>query len=304
LRIVPLPRDPWPPGAVAVLRGDQPFQSPYVARLETYLAQGGRAWLCVDGSPGQQAWLRARGVETVPLPCLEAPRHLRNFDTDHPLIAAIGGDSLIPLLAVDVRQAWTLKAPGLIVLAEWADRSPALAELAVGRGTLLISGFPATREGSTWPLQPFFVPHLHQTILWLADTGQASRDWRVGDTIPLPESPGRWVAVDAPQASEPLDVRSAVTPLVPGLYRYEAAADRRLFAVNLATGESDLTPWPQPGDWRRLADASASPDSLPARATRLSAVDAEQRQRDWWWLMAAVGVLLIAELGLANRTAS
>jgi hypothetical protein len=61
-----------------------------------------------------------------------------------------------------------------------------------------------------------------------------------------------------------------------------------------------LTPWQTPENFGALMDR-ASP-KLPAASVNLSVEDAENQQRVWWWLLAGAVILILAELGLANRT--
>jgi hypothetical protein len=94
---------------------------------------------------------------------------------------------------------------------------------------------------------------------------------------------------------------------VPGLYAFQAAGGTRFFAVNPPADESDLTPWPDPSKFAALESREvAAPSAGQASLARLDLSDevAESRQRLWWWLLAFCGVGILAELALANRTAT
>jgi hypothetical protein len=93
-----------------------------------------------------------------------------------------------------------------------------------------------------------------------------------------------------------------VTSSAPGVYEFVQGNDRKLFAVNLAADESDPalsegTPW--------VALASTKPAEAKTELPRVSlaAIEAEQQSALWWWAIAAIAIILLAELGVANRTA-
>jgi hypothetical protein len=73
--------------------------------------------------------------------------------------------------------------------------------------------------------------------------------------------------------------------------------------VNLAPEESDPAGWAEGTPWLGLVSAKKAAAPKDAPHVTLAALDAEQRAPLWWWLFAAVALLLLAELGLANRTA-
>jgi hypothetical protein len=84
-----------------------------------------------------------------------------------------------------------------------------------------------------------------------------------------------------------------------------AGGARQVFAVNIPSDESDLAPWPKPAQF-----ASLESKNLPKRTERhasaplLSSAAAENQQRLWWWILAGCGMIVLAELALANRTAT
>ncbi len=123
LEPVPLPDAPWPLDAVAVVRGSAAFRPPQAERLEQFVGGGGPLWLFVDGSPEQTAWLQKQGVGVTPR--APAPdggaEHLRDWDPDHPILAAFAGESLLPLLNVEFYRGFDLAGDALPPIANWPD---------------------------------------------------------------------------------------------------------------------------------------------------------------------------------------
>ncbi len=100
------------------------------------------------------------------------------------------------------RKASICPAAALAPLANWPDGTIALAEWSEGGQHVLLAGFPLTREATNWPTQPSFVPFAHQATRWLGSFSETRRDWRVGDSISLPEGQGTWRALDGPALGE------------------------------------------------------------------------------------------------------
>jgi hypothetical protein len=257
----------------------------------------------VDGDAAQKDWLQRHGVRVTTRPAADEPWHLRDWDTEHPALAAFAGQSLLPLLEVEFYHGFDLAGDILTPVANWPDGKMAVAELDSGGHRLLLAGFPAERAATDWPAQPSFVPFVHCATRWLDAFKDTHTDWRVGDTIPLPDHAGVWRALDAPEPQKDLAVAGAVRPTTPGLYEFSSSGLKKIFAVNTPVEESDLAPWP---DVNQLA-ALEAPASAPATARFAAAppaawAAAENRQRLWWWLLAIGGCALLGELALANRT--
>lgn len=307
---VPLPDGPWPPAAVAVVRGAAAFGPPLAERLDRFADAGGPLLWFVDGSPGQVAWLGKRGVRvTLRPPAPEGgAEHLRDWDLEHSILAPFAGGSLLPLLAVEFYGGFDLAGDALLPVANWPDGHTALAEWNTGGRRVLLAGFPLDRAATDWPAQPSFVPFVHQAVRWLGAGGAARDTWRVGDAIPLPPGEGTWRALDAPAPPPERPAAGSVRPTGPGLYEFTTKEGaHRVFAVNTIPEESDLAPWP---DLAGLA-ALQSREDAPSARTASTAIPpappggeaAENRQRLWWWALALCGGCLLAELALANRTA-
>lgn len=303
-----LDRRAWAPTSVALLRGSAPFQPDTVPALDAFLSAGGSAWIICNGSPEQAAWLAAQGVTMTRVKRVSDERlQWRDLQLEHPLFAPFAGHSIAPLLTPVFHRGYALDGAALEPLARWPDRSIAVAEVPVGRGRLLVTGFRETRADSTFPTGPGYVPFVHQAVTWLSQNQSAAGSGaRVGDTILLPGE-GTWRAIMTARTSAPANVNGYVVPTAPGLYAFEQPnAPARFYAVNLDTAESDLAPWPTPDDFQRLVSKEpAAP--LPVITTpegERAVVDASliDERQVWWWLLAAALAVLMAELALANRT--
>lgn len=306
LESVALPETEWPLASVVIAQGGTAFSDQYRANLDRFAKGGGALWIFIDGSPEQKNWLAQRGVHVAERTPESEPWTLRDWDAESPLLSAFGSDGLFSLMDVEFYRGYDLTGDGITPVANWPDGSAAIASVSSGGQKFLICGFPPDRETTDWMVHPSFVPFVHQAVRWLASLNSTARDWRVGDTIPLPSEKGTWATIDSSRPEPSREVSGGVQPPAPGLYEYSDGKSRALYAVNTPIMESDLAPWPDAGLLARLQSqqpgATAQKRSLAGPV--VSDEVAESQQRLWWWLLAACALGLLAEVALANRTSA
>lgn len=307
LAVQPLPATSWPPQSVVVLRNADSLKGAAAQRLDAFLAAGGRALVLVDAALAESDWWRQHAAPLTPLATSTPVWRVRDWALDHPLVAPMAETGLRGLLGWEFRHGWALPRGAVEPIAFWHDDTVAIGELAVGPGRIVVCGFAADRRDSDWPIASAFVPFLHRTVRHLAE-GQAALPptpaVRLGETITLPPGNGQWRALVGPAAALPaVSATGSVSPTLPGIYAFTQDAETKLWAVNLAAEESDLAPWPEGQPWQQLVYPKLPPDATKESArVALAAVEAEQRTGLWWWCLAAMAALLLAELSLANRT--
>lgn len=308
LDVQPLPATTaWPAGAVVLLRNDASFTGVAASRLDTFLREGGSALIFVSGGPAQKKWLAdTQRIAVRPLASKDKSLVVHDWAMDHPIVSALSEHEVSPLLGWNFRQGWALPTGSVEAIALWSDDAAAIGETHAGAGRLLLCGFPPDRRDGDWPVHPAFVPFLHRAVAYLLGTqsGGPQLALKVGDALPLPADSGNWRALDGP--AENLPARVVTTPVkasLPGLYEFTDGKTRTLFAVNLAPEESDPALWTDGEPWLGLISNEPVSSKKDQPQVPLAAFDAEQHSPLWWWLFAAVGFLLLAELGLANRTA-
>ncbi len=301
---MPIAPGEWPLQAVAILRNDASLSGPGAGRLNAFLADGGSALIFVTGGPAEKAWLAAQGIALSPLPEQAESWQVHDWALDHPLVAALSQRRLEVLLGWEFSGGWALPVNAIDPLARWSDTAAAIGEARVGAGRVLICGFAPDRQAGDWPVLPAFVPFLHQAAGYHFRSQQiAIAAGQTGRALPLSGAPGHWRAVAGPAAGGPaVDAADSVVPMAPGIYEFAQGQDRKLFAVNLPPEESDPAAWDAGTPWLSLVSRQPAAEAKAPRA-RLAAADSEQRAPLWWWAVAAAAVLMLAELGLANRTA-
>jgi len=300
------PASDWPLGAVAVVQGGGLFTGAQRPRLDLFARAGGALWIFADGSPEQRQWLEERGVHLAERPAETGPWTLRDWDAESPLLSAFNGEGLFSLMEVEFHQGFDLSGDAVMPLANWPNGAAAIATVSAGGQKFLVCGFPPTREATDWLVQPSFVPFVHQAARWLTSVNVASRNWRVGETIPLPPGKGAWRAIDSPRPEAPHEASGGIQPKAPGLYEFSDGKTRSVFAVNTPPAESDLAPWADPAALAALESQAAPNSGRPPGLAGPVSIDevSESQQRLWWWLLAICTLGLLAELALANRTAA
>jgi hypothetical protein len=224
---------------------------------------------------------------------------LTKVDFEHPVFEVFQhphyGDLSIPRF----RQFWEVGDSQLAhVLARFDGGKPAVLEREIGGGLSMMLASPVDLRWNNLPLRAVFLPYLHQTVRYLAVRSERRTGYLVGETLPVPE--GRKVT---DPKGEPLSAGSAVA-VTPGFYAVSGSgpADAFQFAVNRDPAEADpATVAPE-----EITAAVLGAEAAIAEAGEAAGALSSDRDRDdqglWWYVLAGVVVLTVAELFVANRT--
>jgi hypothetical protein len=186
------------------------------------------------------------------------------------------------------------------VLAKFDDDSPALFQVDVGKGHLLVLTSSWIPADSQLAVSSKFPPLLETMLDWSGASAATSFQFRTGDPIPAPSSAQEQVSWWKPSAGQPILLQAGapfVDTDVPGIYKASWGGHERLFAVNLPLEESRTKPISQ-DELARLGvplGFDSQPDAAVARVHQQHLKDAEleNRQKLWRWLIvAALGVTL------------
>ena len=200
-------------------------------------------------------------------------RIIADFDRRHPLFAKLPVE-----WSSRFQRVWTLEAKeGAATLMRFDDASPALLDAKVGAGRVLLTAMPLDSEWGDFPLQPLYLPFVHESLNYLAARPSEPASYIIGD-------------------SEVADYTGV------GLTRLERATRSQWVAINSDTGESVLARVSP----ESIFDAVINPENttLAPREVRTAQrmVELESPQRLWWWILSLVLLLLLAETLISNRT--
>jgi hypothetical protein len=208
------------------------------------------------------------------------------------------------------------------VIAKLDDGSPALVEKSVGGGKVLMWASSLDEYWTDLPLQPVFLPFMHELAKYAGRYGDARSAFQAGDVLDLSrhgELTARFVADGGGDAStaalvleSPSGHRTPLTPAGPehlatlteqGFYELRgvgtAAGSGRPIAVNVDPKESDLSRF----DPKELiAAVTATPGGgIQQQGEASTPGELERGQALWWYLLVLALLLMVAETILSNR---
>ncbi|OFW16112.1 MAG: hypothetical protein A3F70_02935 [Acidobacteria bacterium RIFCSPLOWO2_12_FULL_67_14] len=195
-------------------------------------------------------------------------------DTRHPIFRLFGGGGALGNVSFE-RAALLEAPPEAVVLARFTDGTPALIEEGGhpggAAGRFLLFGSDLNYRWNDFPLQPAFVPFVHEMLRYLASSRATRSEYLVGE---LPGEQGR----------------------IAGVAAIGAGPAARRVAVNVDPRESDP---------RRMTAESFQAGISRLRATAAQQARADERQQEdqqslWRYGLLLMVVALAAE-GLLGR---
>jgi von Willebrand factor type A domain/Aerotolerance regulator N-terminal len=212
------------------------------------------------------------GLKAAP-PTVAFPTRLSPSDLRHPILEAFKA-SAGSLTGARIDRALRIETRGPVrTVAQFTNGLPALVELMPGgKGRVLVFATDVNQQWNDLPLEPGFVPLVHQVARYLARADGGSNDRRIGDlSADLVPRPGVW----------PVGLRG------------------RRVAVNVDVVEASNERVTRAAFLGRVRQEGAASAGLAAASDRRD----ESAQAFWRWVLVAVAVLLGIEL-LAGRRRS
>jgi hypothetical protein len=160
------------------------------------------------------------------------------------------------------------------------------------------------RRSTNFPLRAIFVPFVRESIGVLSARRDRSAALALSDSLSL--APGDELA---PPEGPPLRGAGTEATLCtlaqPGIYRLRSKERTELYAINVAPGESDLTPAGAADVEKMFAAAKESEIRKTATGYErvLAPEDRAKAERRWsigWWTLFATMGLVASELWLAQ----
>jgi hypothetical protein len=190
------------------------------------------------------------------------------------------------------------------VIASFDSGDPALFQVPLGKGSVVVLASSWRPTDSQLALSSKFVPLLSALLEQSSNLPVQKAQYYIGDEVPLPPGPNA-LTVRKPDGTEVAAEAGSkfITTDQPGVYGVTPGTLR--FVVNLTPDESRVTPL-LPERFISLGvplrnAAAPTPAEIALRESRAEAIEIEQRQKLWRWLIvAALGVLLLETL-IAGR---
>jgi hypothetical protein len=307
---------------VIVLNDAPPLRAEIARALATRVADGAGLIVVFGPRAGDRDWpaeaaslLAATPGEIADRPA-GRPGAIGFMDRSHPALTVFRAPRSGDFAAARFLRYRTLQpADGATVLARFDDGAAALVERRVGNGRVLVLASTIDGVWNDLPVQPVFLPLMHQVTRYAAGYAERKRWYTVGEVVDLARDPsgiasdsgrGTLVALAPSGAREliPPDKRPVLELHERGFHEMRPESGNRTVAIaaNVAIAESDLSRVDP--EELALAIAPAPQDSLTANdetLTQAGLAEAEPQRHLWWWLLAAAFLLLVGETVLGNR---
>ncbi|MBI4266148.1 MAG: BatA domain-containing protein [Acidobacteria bacterium] len=217
--------------SVVVVFGSRGLEQRGRARLADFVRSGGG--LLVAAGPEVEADVireaLAGVVGTSWQPRDDRPLTFAPEDSRHPIFAVFAGGGSLGHVRFS-RAALVAAGRNADVLARYSDGSPALVEERTGAGRVLLFASDLNNRWNDFPLQPAFVPFVHETLRYLTSARDTRTEYLVGD-LPgaapgVTTRAGRRVAVNV-DARESDPTRMSADEFRAGIVRLNVSAVRQ-----------------------------------------------------------------------------
>ena len=273
------------------------LEAEQIKSLRAWLADGKTVLFVMKSAGAAPTVARLAGVET--LTATEAPSSgyamLGQIDFKDPVFAPFADPRFSDFTKIHFWKYRRLdldQLPGARALARFDSGDPALVELSVGKGTLLVLTSGWQPGDSQLALSSKFVPLLYSILDQAGGLKEQVAQYTVGDAVPLPDrilSANRPVLIRKPDGSQ-VSLSTGDKFLEtdqPGIYTFTSAQPAVRFAVNLDPNESRtaLMATEELGRLGVPVNEQAKPATkyVEARRRYVQAVEAESRQKFWRW---------------------
>jgi hypothetical protein len=284
-------------------------------KVRQFLTNGGTALLVMNDT--QIANTLGQLTGTPDVSATEAPvanyAMFGQMDFTHPLFAPFSDPRFGDFTKIRFwkhRKLSTEKLPGVRVIASYDDNDPAILEIPVGRGHVLVFTFSWRPADSQLALSSKFVPLLYSLLDQAGGISAQLAQFRVGDSVDLRDlaakTTGSTLSVRKPDGAQ-VQLESGETRFAqtdqPGIYEVLTGQTPVKFAINLDAAECKTAPMPV-DELERLGlpmkSVEATPALMAAKQETLHNAELEARQKLWRWLIVVALALLLVETWLAG----
>jgi len=301
-----------PKYAFVILSDPGPLPEKLENALEKYVQAGGSVLMTLgkNATPGRH--LPVADLQVMKLPTVdpqhEAPLTVASVDTSYPAFSRAqnwGGVEFYQYAKLQLPQA----SPDIRVAATLSDGSPLFIDRQIGSGHALVFTSALDNIANNLPVEAVWLPFLDQTTHEMGGIGTAPGNYKVGSFVELRTAREKGVPVEivGPGDKRLLSLAEstkAQTFQFPsqGFFDIRRANGREeLASVNADRRESDfaLVPAETLVLWKNTGIAPTS-----GSAATSSANQRDDKAELWWWVLAMLAVLAIAESVLGNRQMS
>ena len=183
------------------------------------------------------------------------------------------------------------------ILASFSDGLPAIAEMKIGKGRLIIIASSLDMKHTDWFLSASFLPFWRELLSYAQKNETEKREFTVD--MRAVRMPGTEKLTDIGTNKDISLKNNLFAPLKSGNYSVTLNSDKKIVSVNVPCIESDPTTIDKTFNWRKLI----SPDRELKNSVSTAGLPYDQGKSFWRYLLLIAFIAAFAELFLANRTA-
>jgi len=300
--------------AFAIVKEGMDPQSAVGKKFFAWLNEGGKAVVIWNDDKKMKDMLLSIGiVETLSYDKENKVRRFYDIDFNHPFFKAFSVVRSGGLYEIMFLNPPNLKLPKNASIVAYFDSdfdkkistpAPAIAEIPVGKGKIILLASGIDRKNSDWPAHPSFLPFWREILDYLNPLQKDDSNITV-DSHPIPYD-GLKTVTNMNTGEKTLSNGNLFQPAKTGNFLAESASEKRILSVNVPSEESDTTMLPE----EFSSDSFVSRERIEKKDTKKVQAfkdyqDLENRQKFslWWPFMLAGIIFALLELLLANRTA-
>ncbi len=293
--------------AFVILADSGPLPQRLEDEIEKYVQNGGSVMIALGKNSVPGAKLPAAGIQLLQvhtlMPDHEHPLTVGQLDNSYSSFG--GGQNWDGVEFFQVAKLALPQDAATRIAARLSDGTPLLVDRKTGEGHVIVFASALDNVANNLPLQPVWLPFIEQTTHEMGGIGAARTNYRVGSYVDLRTVKEQNVPVEimGPDNQRLLSLSEsakATTFQFPtqGFFDIRRANGREeMAAVNPDRRESDFTLL-TPDTLNLWKNTGVGSGSGTAAA---SAGNKEQTSELWWWVLALLAMLAIAETVVGNR---
>lgn len=220
---------------------------------------------------------------------------LSKVDYTHPVFEVFLRPHYGDFSNLSYKQYWEVTGSQMSrVLARYDDGRPAIIEKPRLEGISMMWLSPVSKRWTNLPSRAIYLPMLHQCIRYLALRKESKTGYLVGDMLPLPEKE----KMTDPKGQAMIAGQNKAS--TPGFYTVSGKTPF-IYAVNTPLEEADTTPVIADELAASLESGDAARKQKKSKIAGLSNLENKDKKL-WWYAIAALILLMLAELHIANRS--
>lgn len=287
-KILPLPSDPE--NKMLILQSADDLSSINQELLRAFIRNGGTLAVTGGKSVELAEFLDKFGIKiNRRKPVSKTVRRFGNINFDHPSMRLLAESGLSGWYEILFFQTINAEIPAQAeIIAEYNNGTPAIVELAEGKGRLIVFLMTFDRDASNWPGHYTFLTFWRELRKYCGATIHKDKELAAGASIDLP--------AEAQLTASGKDTPVNPTHLQPGNYLLKHNETSRYFSVNVPVTESNYTA--TSADWRQFAISSTAVDKA---LTPKNNENGERIEYYQYFILLCL-LLVTGELLLSNRT--